>query len=273
MSVTLEVWGDPIDHSASPALHRAAYEHLALDWRFSRRRVAQDELDANLQAIDGGVRGLALTMPLKHAAFRAADRHDRHAVSTGAVNTLLRKDASWHGFNSDVGGIVDAFREHGVDALDSVRILGAGATSASALVAAAEMGVRRVEVRARRPEQASRQLLMGEALGVEIVVAPFDPAASAVDATVSTLPGGAELPAPVAEQLAASGGVLLDVSYAPWPSAMAAAWGQGLVISGREMLLHQAVRQVRIFVHGDPDAALGDEAMMVTRMREALVGD
>ncbi len=272
MRVKLEVWGDPIDHSLSPALHSAAYAHLGLDWSFSRRQVAENEMNAALDALDGACRGLALTMPLKRAAFRVAHTHDRYALATGVVNTLLRGDAR-HGFNSDVGGIVDAFREHGVDGLDAVRILGAGATAASAVVAAAELGARRIELRARRPESASAHVLIGEARGVEVVAASFEGALSSVDATISTLPAGAELPEGVGRHLSAFGGVLLDVAYAPWPSAMAAAWSPGAVISGIDMLLHQAVRQVRIFVQGDPEAELPDEPLMITRMREALVGD
>jgi shikimate dehydrogenase len=44
-------------------------------------------------------------------------------------------------------------------------------------------------------------------------------------------------------------GVLLDVAYDPWPSKIAAAWhaGGGTVVPGLEMLLYQAVEQVRHF--------------------------
>jgi shikimate dehydrogenase len=42
------------------------------------------------------------------------------------------------------------------------------------------------------------------------------------------------------------------------------------VISGLELLLNQAVGQVRIFLHGDPDIPLPDEPAVVAAMRAAL---
>jgi shikimate dehydrogenase len=57
----------------------------------------------------------------------------------------------------------------------------------------------------------------------------------------------------LAEEIGALGtgtpGVLLDVAYDPWPSRIASAWqsGGGAVVPGLEMLLYQAVEQVRLF--------------------------
>lgn len=265
----LAVWGDPIAHSQSPALHAAAYRVLGLDWIYGRRQVAAEEFEPALAGLDDTWRGLSLTMPLKEAAFRAAVTVDRHAELTGAVNTLLLGE-HLAGFNTDVGGIVDALTEADVPEAGQVRILGAGATASSALVAASELGAVRVDVRARRPEAAAALVELGERLGVIVDVDSFDAPLTDVDLTVATLPGGAELSADVAAALAASGGVLFDVAYAPWPSALAALWGGDRAISGLGMLLHQAVRQIRIFRNGDPAIALQDEDSVIAAMRAAL---
>ena len=65
---------------------------------------------------------------------------------------------------------------------------------------------------------------------------------------------------------------LLDVAYSPWPTALAAQWfaAGGTVVHGLEMLLHQALLQVRIFVAGDPFAELPDEAAVLDVMRRSL---
>lgn len=265
----LAVWGDPIAHSKSPALHAAAYAVLGRDWTYERRRVAESEFSAALGSLGDDWRGLSLTMPLKEQAFRAAMTRDRHAELTGAVNTLLLGPVI-AGFNTDVGGIIDALGEAGISTAPSVRILGAGATAASSLVAAAEMGASHVEVRARRPERAAGLADLGPRLGVTVTTAPLDAPAEAVDLTIATLPSGTALVPDVADHLAAAGGALFDAAYAPWPSALATAWGAGPVISGLGMLLHQAVRQIRIFHQGDPDAALPDEAGVLAAMRAAL---
>ena len=265
----LAVWGDPIAHSRSPQLHAAAYAVLGLDWTYERRQVPADGFSAAMGELDASWRGLSLTMPLKEPAYRAASTHDRHAELTGAVNTLLLGPRP-AGFNTDVGGIVDALSEGGIETVERVRILGAGATAASALVAAAEIGADRATVAARRPERAAGLVGLGDRLGVGIDVAPFDAPHPPVDLTIATLPSGSALPPATAARLAATGGALFDAAYATWPSALAAAWGDPPVISGLGMLLHQAVRQIRIFAHGDPGAELPQEERVLSAMRDAL---
>lgn len=271
----LAVWGDPIDHSRSPALHTAAYRVLGREWEYGRRRVDDTDFDTTLAQLDGTWRGLSLTMPLKHVAARAAATLDGPARLTGAVNTLLLGDNGPRGFNTDIGGLVRALREQGVDEAPAARILGAGATATSAVVALAELGARRVEVMARRPEASADLVALGSALGILVVPTRFEePAPAPVAVTIATLPGGTDLGAG-ADRLAARGGLLVDVVYGGWPTPLADAWrraGRGAV-SGLGMLLHQALLQVRIFVTGDAATALDDEPVVLAEMRRALMGD
>lgn len=271
--VRLAVWGDPIAHSRSPQLHQAAYARLGLPWTYERRRVDAAGFVAALDGLDESWRGLSLTMPLKEEAFHAATERDQAAQLTGAVNTLLLHGTRRAGFNTDVGGLVDAFAEHSVSSIRSARILGAGATAASALVALVRLGAQTVDVRARRPERAAALSQIGAQLDVQVTVSAFDDRSDAADATVATLPTGIVLDPAVAYALARSGGVLLDAAYAPWPSPLASVWGDAPVISGLLMLLHQAVRQVRIFAGGDQESPLRDEDAVVAVMRHALMGD
>ncbi len=265
----LAVWGDPIAHSRSPLLHAAAYGVLGLDWDYGRRRVDGAGFADALASLDGSWRGLSLTMPLKEHAHRAADSLDDHARLTGAVNTLLLGDRR-SGFNTDVGGIVDALADEGIGAPKSVRILGAGATAASALAAVAECGARDVEIRARRPDAAAALQELGGRLGVDVQVDVFAAPTATVDLTIATLPSGTTLDDGAAERLSRSGGVLFDVAYAPWPSSLAARWRDGRALSGQGMLLRQAVRQIRIFLGGDQGARLPQEDDVVRAMRAAL---
>ncbi|MGN8025826.1 hypothetical protein [Microbacterium sp. 22242] len=97
-----------------------------------------------------------------------------------------------------------------------------------------------------------------------------DPASAAVDLTVSTLPGTVELDPAVSERLAGQGGALFSAAYAPWPTPLVQSWTDVPVLNGLEMLLHQAVLQIRIFLYGAPDRALPDEASVLTAMRAAI---
>ena len=263
----LEVWGSPISHSKSPQLHLAAYRALGLDWTFDRREVSGDTFAESLET--GGVRGLALTYPLKSHAFDAAARRDRWAELTGVANTLFFGGAEVAGFNTDVGGLARALDEIGSGSARRVRIVGAGATTTSAIVALSELQVESVEVVARRPEAAAQLVELGERAGVAVTAAPLDAPTGSVDLTIATLPGGTELDPQVAARLGELGGTLFDVAYSPWPTSIAAAW-PGETHHGLAMLLHQAVIQVRVFVTGDPQAELPNEPAVVAAMRASL---
>jgi len=276
----LEVWGDPIAHSRSPQLHAAAYAVLGLDWTYGRRRVTESSFASELERLDGSWRGLSLTMPLKGVAFAAARERDRRAVLTGAVNTLLLADGEDgpgpRGFNTDVGGIVRALADEGVTAVTDARIVGAGATATSALVALSELGVRRIDVVARRAEAVAPLAEVARRLGIEVTAAGFDtPVFDPVPVTIATLPGDAAIADASATALAAAGGLLLDVVYGHWPTALSAAWerAEQPAVSGLGMLLHQAVLQVRVFATGDVDVPLDDESGVVDAMRQALDAD
>ena len=92
------------------------------------------------------------------------------------------------------------------------------------------------------------------AVGLPLQVLPLAaaaPAVAAADVVVSTLPPRAAdgLAAEFQSGGATAHGVLLDAAYDPWPSRIAAAWADagGTVVPGLEMLLYQAVEQVRHF--------------------------
>jgi shikimate dehydrogenase len=269
----LEVWGDPIAHSRSPQLHAAAYEVLGLDWSYGLRRVDEASFAAEFADLDDSWRGLSLTMPLKGVAFAAASTRDRRAQLTGAVNTLLRDPAGARGFNTDVGGIVRALADDGITDVARARIVGAGATATSALVALSELGVEEVDVVARRPEAVTALTELGGRLGIAMRTAPFTGGDhSAVPLTIATLPGDAPIADAAADALASAGGLLLDVVYGHWPTALSAAWERAgnPARSGLGMLLHQALLQVRIFRNGDPDAPLAREDESLEAMRRVL---
>ena len=91
------------------------------------------------------------------------------------------------------------------------------------------------------------------------------------DIVAWTLPNGVPLRAALPFD-ARTTAVALDVTYHPWPGPLAAQWLEvgGRVASGRDMLLHQAVRQVRFFVSGQTDVPLADERAVEAAMRAAL---
>lgn len=241
------VLGSPVAHSLSPVLHQAAYAALGLDgWAYGRYEVDEGGLAPFVEGLDQAWRGLSLTMPLKVAAFDVADEVSELAREAGAINTLVRRGNGWAAENTDVHGIVAALRDAGVDAPGSATIIGSGATARSALLALRELGVGGVRVAARN---ASAVEELAEIAPVEHV-ALADWATGESPVVVSTVPApGAAAATEALGAVDLSGVTLLDVVYADWPTPLArAAEAAGArVVSGLEMLVHQAARQHELF--------------------------
>ncbi|MGO4957086.1 shikimate dehydrogenase family protein [Luteococcus sp. Sow4_B9] len=247
---TCAVIGHPAGHSLSPALHRAAYRELGLDWDYRAIDVAPADLEAFVTGLGPEWRALSVTMPHK-AAIRRFGATDELVDLVGAGNTLLL-GAEPMVRNTDVGGFLLALSVVGIESTDSATIIGNGATATSAAVALRELGVERVTVLARRPERAKGlRTFCTTTLGMLCDVRPLE-AASVVpgDIVVSTVPeGGADH---IANELAEQTQVLFDSIYDPWPSALALAAEarRRTVLSGLDLLAGQAVEQVRLMTGG-----------------------
>jgi shikimate dehydrogenase len=265
----LAVLGSPIAHSKSPALHRAAYDVLGLEWSYEAIDVTADALPGFISSLGPDWRGLSLTMPLKRTVLPLLTAMDRFTELTGAANTVLIDRVDRRGFNTDVIGIVDSFRAAGVESIDSAVILGGGATAASALVAVSRLGATRITAAVRSPERLGALVALAEELDVAFSVQPLGALDSGLrpDAVISTLPNGTSV-----ELEPIAGAVLFDVAYEPWPSTLAASWiaAGNTVIPGIEMLVRQALAQVRIFTGGSAGAGLAGEPAVIAAMRVAV---
>jgi shikimate dehydrogenase len=261
------VLGSPIAHSLSPVLHMAAYAALGLeDWYYTAHECTEGELAGFVAGLDHEWAGLSLTMPLKRVALDVATELSPLAAATGAANTLVLTDARRYADNTDVVGLVNALREAGFGGGEHAVVLGAGGTAQATLAALRDLGVPRIDVLVRSIGRIGELRAAAGRLGMAPAFSDalnhpqrVATALAAADVVVSTLPGDA------ADGFAGvrPGAVVMDVVYAPWPTRFAAtaAAGGARVVSGLEMLLHQAVAQVELMT-GKPGP--------VSAMRTAL---
>ncbi len=251
------VLGSPIAHSLSPVLHRAAYTQLRLEWTYDAIDVDEAGLPGFLASCGPEWAGLSLTMPLKRAVLPLLDGASELVGVVGGANTVVFGPVGMIGHNTDVVGIIGALR--GIDAQPGpAMVLGGGATAASALAALGRMGCPHVTVCARRPEAASELSAVADRLGLGLSLRGWPerlPSREAASIVVCTVPAAAG--AALAGAVPSDPGCLLDVSYAPWPPDLVAAWvaAGGRAVAGDEMLLLQAVEQVRLMTGLDPDVA------------------
>jgi len=275
---TLAVLGHPVAHSLSPAMHTAAYRVLGLDWSYGRADVREHELAGFLDGLDRSWRGISATMPLKEELARLAQDVDRDVRLTGAANTLLlSEDGRRVARNTDVVGVERALREAGLRVAEHAVVVGAGATARSVVVALDALGVRGITVAVRDAARALGIRALADELGLEfdaVALGDLGAVVEGTDVVAWTLPNGVpldrELPVSARERA-----VALDVTYHPWPGPLAAQWiaAGGRVASGRDMLLHQAVRQVRLFVSGQTEHPIEAEPAVEAAMAAALVKD
>ncbi len=255
------VLGSPVAHSLSPVLHAAAYRELGLeDWSYDRHECDEAGLPAFVASLGPEWAGLSLTMPLKRVTLEVAAEIDPLAAAVGAANTLVLPARRAH--NTDVAGIAAALGPVTGRAV----VLGAGGTAQATLAALAGLGVTDVTVAVRDAARAGALVATAERLGAGPRVEPVlaDPARAAellagADVVVSTLPPGAA----DAFGDVRAGAVVLDVVYAGWPTpfAAAAARAGSRVVSGLEVLLHQAVAQVELMTGRRAPVAVMREAL------------
>lgn len=252
MTLHCGVVGDPVEHSLSPVLHRAGYRALGIDASYDAVRVPGGTLAGYLDSLSDRWRGLSVTAPLKREALELAARATDRAVLAGGANTLLRSDEGWLADNTDLPGAMAAVRERHDGVLTTATIVGAGATAASTGLALAGLGVSTVRLLARDPARAADTVAALERhSGLVVDVVPMAAAAVVGEIVVSTVPATAQDDALVAATATAE--VLFEVVYDPWPTPLAAAARarHQTLVSGLDLLVHQAVLQFRQFTGHD----------------------
>ncbi|WP_238654164.1 shikimate dehydrogenase [Rothia uropygialis] len=276
------VLGHPVAHSLSPVMHRAAYRVLGSEIEYTAADIEEETLaDVVEPALrDGNWRGFSITMPLKSAACRFAGRLTEFAQTVGVINTLAPvggADAQVVGHNTDVSGIVNALLRTGACTSQEPKaaIIGGGGTATAAVAALHVLGAARCTVFVRDRARAGRVVDVAGRLGMELDFRPLEEAAaglSGFDLVVSTLPAHAFDVYAQSIQGDLSRTAVLDVSYDPWPSDLAQAISAcgGTPVSGREMLLYQAVDQIKLFTGQSLFEALPSQEAVLSAMAEAL---
>jgi len=123
------VFGNPTNHSKSPAIHRQFADQTSQDMNYSKQLVDEGQFEAAAKAFfEQGGKGLNITVPFKLDAYRFANKLSPRAERAGAVNTLaILSDGQILGDNTDGIGMVHDMHNLGWQIEGKrVLILGAG---------------------------------------------------------------------------------------------------------------------------------------------------
>ena len=233
--------------------------HPFSDWHYDKFDIEPAALSEALAALAArGFLGVNLTVPHKVLAVAEVADIEPSARAAGAVNTLLRTGAGWHGFNTDGYGLAMGVRETLGCELggQAVILLGAGGAARGAAVECLARGCASLAVGNRTA--ATRDALLAELrpLAGTIPLRGFDPSAPPAD-----LPDGAlvinatslglqpDEPPPIDLALLPPPSGVYDMIYNPPQTALLAAAARlGLpAANGLSMLVHQGARALEIW--------------------------
>ena len=255
------VWGHPVGHSRSPAMHNAALEVLGLDWVYVPFDVAPNDAAAAVAGLRAlGLVGVNVTVPLKECVGPLLDEVDDAAARIGSVNTIHNRDGVLYGYSTDGAGFLRSLEAVGQPSSGrEALLLGAGGSARAVAFALASRGCRcrianRTEARAEALARDVNLWFPGSTS-----VAGWGMPSGAFDLLVNTTslgmqPNTEAMPALPPDAFAACPFVC-DLIYAPAQTkllAAAASSGCG-IMNGVKMLVWQGALSLALWTGKRPE--------------------
>lgn len=254
------VFGHPVAHSKSPAIHAAFAEQTGEPLEYSAIEAPlEDFTGAWRRFVAEGGRGANVTVPFKEEAFRLCDTLSERARRAGAVNTLiLGGNGQTDGDTTDGVGLVRDLKRHGVGLAGArILVLGAGGAVRGVLEPLLAEAPASLFVANRTAEKAERLAADFRDLG-EVAGDGFDAVAGrfevVINGTSASLAG--DLP-PLPDDLFAEGATAYDMMYGADPTIFLrwAAERGARTVDGLGMLVEQAAESFELWRGVRPDTS------------------
>jgi len=245
------IFGDPISHTRSPAMHNAAFRTRGLPYVYVPFLVRPSDLAKAVQSIRTlHLGGVNVTVPHKEHIVRYLDVLSAEAELCGAVNTIVNRDDTLFGDNTDGRGFLVSLQERSLSPRrKEIVLIGAGGATRSVLVSLIRAGSARITIVNRTLAKAQALVRTYGSLGkTRLEAHPLDTlrdpalfksAALVVNCTSVGL-HGEEFPL-LAYAATPRGCLFYDLLYRPGLTAFLqqARQARHPILDGRRMLLHQ----------------------------------
>jgi shikimate dehydrogenase len=266
--------GDPVEHSLSPPMHNAAFEHLQMDYVYVSFQVLKENLP---NAVEGakalGMKGLNVTIPHKREVINYLDELDTAAELIGAVNTIKFDEKISKGFNTDGLGAVIAIEEVKSVKDKKIVIIGAGGAARAICFQLLLNGAGNISIVNRTLENACQlkdDLLKN--FSAEVSCLKLDDKLKEVledtDVLINTTPVGMhphEHQKPIVNENMLHQGLLVnDIVYNPLKTGLLreAEKAGAMTISGVRMLIYQGIEAFRIWTGINPPLEVFEKALL-----------
>jgi shikimate dehydrogenase len=268
--------GDPVEHSASCAMHNAAFSSLNIDACYITFQVNKNSLKQALASIKAlNIKGVNITIPHKQDCIKYLDKVDAHARKIGAVNTILHKNGKLIGYNTDSDGFLLSLKQDAnfCPKGKSIFIMGAGGAARAVAYAVAKAKAKYIFIQDIKNSRARSLVaaLKQDYKKVKIVKVSVKnklktkkSIASADLFVNATGVGLKKSDAPVIDaRLLNDRSLVCDLIYNPkTPALIKAAKKRGLkTINGEGLLIYQGIMAFEIWIAKKPDLKIYKRAL------------
>ncbi len=251
----IAILGSPVDHSLSPIIHNAAFQHQGLNFVYVAIEVYPEDLSKAVQSLSVlGFAGANVTIPHKRSVMSYMDQLSEAAQVIGAVNTIICKEGQLLGDNTDIEGFLAPLRDRELKGMPMTLLGAGGAARAAAYGLLREYDPQPLTIVARKTYQAEEILQDFTAFDDQIEISDFKSASNkiresrlVVNATpVGMYPNIEETPWEPKEYFS-SEQIVYDLIYRPSKTRLLqeAELCGATVIGGITMLIEQAAAAYR----------------------------
>ncbi|MFC3039127.1 shikimate dehydrogenase [Virgibacillus xinjiangensis] len=273
MDLKLALIGTPIQHSLSPWIHQQFLEKAGMNGEYQLFEILPEEsFEDRVMELKGmGVDGFNVTVPYKQKIFPFLDEVDKNAVKAGAVNTVVRRNGKWIGYNTDGTGFLRSLKTYYPSVNPSMQILliGGGGATRGIYYAMAAAGYENIDIANRTTKKAEEIAELSEG-AVHTTVLDLDNAQEQLkkyDVIIQTTSVGMKpytdhsiMPLDGLKQ----GAIVSDIVYQPLKTAFllqADELGADTHL-GHTMLLYQAQHAFEIWTGKNVDVEEMDNKLM-----------
>ena len=147
--------GNPVEHTMSPVIHNMLAEEMGINLVYVPFLVEQDLKAAIRGAYALNLLGMNVTVPYKSEVLDSLAACDELAKKIGAVNTLVRTEDGYKGYNTDMTGLYRAMKSYKITIEgEKIIILGAGGAARAVAFLCAYYGAEKIYILNRSVEKA-----------------------------------------------------------------------------------------------------------------------
>lgn len=270
--------GNPVEHSVSPVIHNNLSDKLDINMAYTTFRVESDKVK---EAVEGAfalnILGMNVTVPHKQAVIPYLADIDPLAKNIGAVNTLVRCDNGYKGYNTDIIGLYRSMTDEGVAIEgENVIILGAGGASRAIAFLCADKKANKVYLLNRTIEKAvdiaqAVNVAMGSEIVVPMVMSDYDKIPDGSYLCIQTTSVGLH---PNNDDVVIADEVFykmihtgIDIIYNPYETKFMkmVSMNGGKAFNGLKMLLYQGIAAYELWNNVSVTKEMSDEIFSIMK--------